>query len=73
MIVASHRDRFDGARLTQAWNVRGAILTPCSVNTRQIGATPNRSLRSAMKRQTSPVVSDVSAGRSPARRKTSQP
>ncbi len=48
MIVASHRDRFDGALVAHAWNVRGAIVTPCSVSTRQIEATPNRSLWSAM-------------------------
>lgn len=73
MIVASHRDRFDGARTAQAWNLRGAILVPCSVSTRQIGATPNRSLWSATNWQISGVVSDVSAGRSPARKKTSLP
>lgn len=61
------------ARLAHAWKVLGAILTPCSVSTRQIGTTPKRSLASAMKRQISAVVSDVSAGRSPARRKPSRP
>jgi hypothetical protein len=73
VIVASHRDRFEGARVAHAWKVLGAIATPCSLSTRQIGATPNRSLWSAMNRQTSLVVSVVSAGRSPARRKMSPP
>jgi hypothetical protein len=62
---------FEGARVAHAWNVLGAILTPCSVSTRQIGATPNRSLWSAMSRQTSVVLSDVSAAGSPAQTNTS--
>lgn len=66
-MVASHRARFDGARCTQAWNVRGAIGTPCAVSTRQIGATPKQSLREARNSQTD-VVSGGGARRSPARR-----
>lgn len=72
MILASHRARFEGALVTQAWNVRGAIGAPCSVSTRQIGATPKRSLFSAMNSQTS-AVSGGCAGRSPARRKSLPP
>jgi hypothetical protein len=48
VIVASHSDRFEGARATHAWKVLGAIGTPCSVSTRQIGATSIHSLWSAM-------------------------
>jgi len=51
----------------------GVIGTPCSVSTRQIGATAKRSLWLAMNSQTRAVVSDVSAGRFPARRKTLPP
>jgi len=32
----------------QAWIVRGAIVEPYSVSTRQVGAAPNRYLWSAM-------------------------
>ena len=38
------QSRFEGARTAHAWKVRGAIGTPCSESTRQIGATPKRSL-----------------------------
>ncbi len=72
MIAASHNDPFYGDRVTQAWNERGAIGTPCSVSTRQIGATPKRFLFSAMNTQIE-LVSGGCAGRSPARRKTLPP
>jgi len=71
-MAASHKDRFEGARIAQAWNVRGAIWMPCSVSTRQIGATPKRSLFSAMNVQTE-LVSGGCAGRSSVRRKTLRP
>jgi hypothetical protein len=38
--------------------VRGAIWTPCSVSTRQIGATPKRPLFSAMNAQTELVCEE---------------
>ncbi|GAT12867.1 uncharacterized protein RMCN_6000 [Mycolicibacterium novocastrense] len=63
----------DGAAgVALAWNERGAIGTPCSVSTRQIGATPKRSLWSAMNTQIE-LASDGCAGRFPARRKTLPP
>ncbi len=57
VIVVSHNACFDGGRARQAWKVLGAILHPCAVSARQIGATPNRARYSAMNRQTISVAS----------------
>jgi hypothetical protein len=68
VITRSDKALFEGALLAHAQYVFGAIWQPCALSARQIGATPNLALFSAMNRQINGV-----AGRTPARRKTLPP
>jgi hypothetical protein len=62
VVTRSQANRLHATQGTSIW-------MPCSVSTRQIGATPKRSLWLAMNAQTCALVSDVSEGRSRARRR----
>jgi hypothetical protein len=48
MVSASVSARIEGGRVFEAWKVLGAIFTPASFNTAQIGSTPNSFLFASM-------------------------